>query len=48
MKITRSKKTCLVCRAVLGRRTVADGSRHGGRKNITGPRTNYYVRARKM
>ena len=33
---SKNASPCLVCRPVLGCRTVADGSRHGGRKSSGG------------
>jgi outer membrane receptor for ferrienterochelin and colicin len=37
---SKNASTCLVCRPVLGHRTVADGSRHGGRKSSGGGGNN--------
>ncbi|WP_268776071.1 hypothetical protein [Megasphaera cerevisiae] len=36
MNYTAARMPRLVCRSVLGCRTVADGSRHGGRKSSGG------------
>ena len=37
---SKNASSCLVCRSVLGCRTVADGSRHGGRKSSGGGGNN--------